>query len=166
MAWKRCCWREHLQFIFPLKFELASKEEFFQGPWFLDQPQPNSNPSFLLVGVVGDFLIVNLCHLYYKICGYCSFCLWKAECSTMMSNSCIFGLSKSLSELWWHRHLVFGTDPDRNRVLEKPPAVNRFPAVESHLGVRASYATRRKRRYEANKCGWGSRSWDKLAVET
>ena len=36
-------------------------------------------------------------------------------------------------------------------LLEKPPAVNRFPAVESHLGVRASYA--RKRRYEANKCG-------------
>jgi hypothetical protein len=39
-------------------------------------------------------------------------------------------------------------------LLEKPPAVNRFPAVESHLGIRASYATRRKRRYEANKCGW------------
>jgi hypothetical protein len=38
-------------------------------------------------------------------------------------------------------------------LLEKPPAVNRFPAVESHLGVRASYVTRRKRRYEANKCG-------------
>jgi hypothetical protein len=38
-------------------------------------------------------------------------------------------------------------------LLEKPPAVNRFPAVESQLGVRASYATRRKRRYEANKCG-------------
>ncbi len=39
-------------------------------------------------------------------------------------------------------------------LLGKPPAVNRFPAVESHLGVRASYATRRKRRYEVNKCGW------------
>ncbi len=26
--------------------------------------------------------------------------------------------------------------------------MNRFPAVESHLGVRASYVTRRKRRYE------------------
>ncbi len=39
-------------------------------------------------------------------------------------------------------------------LLEKPPAVNQFPAVESHLGVRASYATRHKRRYEANKCGW------------
>jgi hypothetical protein len=38
-------------------------------------------------------------------------------------------------------------------LLEKPPAVNRFPAVESHLGVRTSYVTRRKRRYEANKCG-------------
>jgi hypothetical protein len=38
-------------------------------------------------------------------------------------------------------------------LLEKAPAVNRFPAVESHLGVRVSYATRPKRRYEANKCG-------------
>ncbi len=38
-------------------------------------------------------------------------------------------------------------------LLEKPPAEKRFPAVESHLGVRASYATRRKRRYEADKCG-------------
>jgi hypothetical protein len=37
-------------------------------------------------------------------------------------------------------------------LLEKPPAVKQFLAVESHLGVRASYATRRKRRYEANKC--------------
>jgi hypothetical protein len=37
---------------------------------------------------------------------------------------------------------------------EKPPAVKQFLAVESHLGVRASYATRRKCRYEANKCGW------------
>ena len=39
-------------------------------------------------------------------------------------------------------------------LLGKPPAVKQFPSVESHLGVRASYATRRKRRYEANKCGW------------
>ncbi len=39
-------------------------------------------------------------------------------------------------------------------LLEKPPAVKQFLAVESHLGVGASYATRRKRRYEANKCGW------------
>ncbi len=39
-------------------------------------------------------------------------------------------------------------------LLEKPPAVNQFPAVESHLGLRASYATRRKRRYEADQCGW------------
>ncbi len=39
-------------------------------------------------------------------------------------------------------------------LLGKPPAVKQFLAVESHLGVRASYATRRKRRYEANKCGW------------
>ncbi len=39
-------------------------------------------------------------------------------------------------------------------LLEKPPAVKQFLAVESHLGERASYATRRKSRYEANKCGW------------
>ncbi len=39
-------------------------------------------------------------------------------------------------------------------LLGKPPAVKQFLAVESHLGVRTSYATRRKRRYEANKCGW------------
>ncbi len=38
--------------------------------------------------------------------------------------------------------------------LRKPQELNWFPAVESHLGVRAPYATRRKRRYEANKCGW------------
>jgi hypothetical protein len=51
-------------------------------------------------------------------------------------------------------YLVFGTDPDRNRVgIGKPPAVKQFPSIESHLGIRASYATRRKRRYEANKCG-------------
>jgi hypothetical protein len=42
-----------------------------------------------------------------------------------------------------------------------------------HLGVRAPYATRRKRRYEANQV-WmnttfisqGPQSWGKLAVET
>ncbi len=38
--------------------------------------------------------------------------------------------------------------------LRKPPGVELIPAVKSHLGVRAPYETRRKRRYEANKCGW------------
>jgi hypothetical protein len=38
-------------------------------------------------------------------------------------------------------------------LLGKPPAVKQFPSIESHLGVCASYATWRKRRYEANKCG-------------
>jgi hypothetical protein len=38
--------------------------------------------------------------------------------------------------------------------LRRPPGVELIPAVESHLGVRAPYETRRKRRYEANKCGW------------
>jgi hypothetical protein len=49
---------------------------------------------------------------------------------------------------------LFGTDPDRNRATWETPAVKQFLSVESHLGVRASYATRRKRRYEASKCGW------------
>jgi hypothetical protein len=38
-------------------------------------------------------------------------------------------------------------------LLGKPPAEKQFPSIESHLGVHASYATWRKRRYEANKCG-------------
>jgi hypothetical protein len=38
--------------------------------------------------------------------------------------------------------------------LRNPQQLNWFPAIESHLGVPASYATRRKLRYEANKCGW------------
>jgi len=46
----------------------------------------------------------------------------------------------------------------------KPPAVKQFPSVESHLGVRASYATRRKRRYEANKCGWHNLYFARLAI--
>ncbi len=39
-------------------------------------------------------------------------------------------------------------------LLGKPPAEKQFPTVKSHLVVGASYATRRKRKYEANKCGW------------
>jgi hypothetical protein len=35
-------------------------------------------------------------------------------------------------------------------LLGKPPAEKQFPTVASHY---ASYATRRKRRYEANQCG-------------
>ena len=38
-------------------------------------------------------------------------------------------------------------------LLGKPPAEKQFPTVESHLGVCASYATQRKRRYEADRCG-------------
>ncbi len=38
-------------------------------------------------------------------------------------------------------------------LLGKPPAEKQFPTLESHLGIRASYPTQRKRRYEANKCG-------------
>jgi hypothetical protein len=48
---------------------------------------------------------------------------------------------------------MFGTVPDWNRVTWETPSSEAIPSVESHLGVRASYATRRKRRYEANKCG-------------
>ncbi len=53
-------------------------------------------------------------------------------------------------------NLTYCSAQTRTRIglLGKPPAVKKFPSVESHLGVRASYATRRKRRYEANKCGW------------
>jgi hypothetical protein len=48
-----------------------------------------------------------------------------------------------------------------------------LPLLLGHLGVRAPYATRRKRRYEANQV-WmnttfisqGPQSWGKLAVET
>ena len=44
--------------------------------------------------------------------------------------------------------------PDKSRVTWETPSSEAVPSVRSHLGVRASYATRRKRRYEANKCGW------------
>ncbi len=37
--------------------------------------------------------------------------------------------------------------------LRKPPGVELIPCRRNHLGVRAPYATRRKLRYEANKCG-------------
>jgi hypothetical protein len=51
---------------------------------------------------------------------------------------------------------TFCSAQTRTRIghLRKPPGVELIPAVESHLGVRAPYETRRKRRYEANKCGW------------
>ncbi len=71
--------------------------------------------------------------------------------------------------------LFFGTDPDRNGALEETPrSWTDSCRWLNHFGVRAPYETRRKRRYEANKCGWtqltfisqGSRSWGKLAVET
>jgi hypothetical protein len=51
--------------------------------------------------------------------------------------------------------LLFGTDPDRTGALEETP--RRWTDScrwLNHLGVRAPYETRRKRRYEANKCGW------------
>ncbi len=72
------------------------------------------------------------------------------------------------------REGVFGTDPDRNGVLEETPRswADSYRWL-SHLGIRAPYATRRKRRYEANQV-WlnttfisqGSQSWGKLADET
>ena len=43
--------------------------------------------------------------------------------------------------------------PDISRVTWETPSSEAVPSVRSHLGVRASYTTRRKRRYEANKCG-------------
>jgi hypothetical protein len=68
---------------------------------------------------------------------------------------------------------LFGTDPDRNRVLEKPPAVNRFPAVESHLGRTRLLRDPTQTQVWSEQV-WlnttfisqGSRSWDILAVET
>ncbi len=69
---------------------------------------------------------------------------------------------------------MFGTDKDWNGMLEEIPRswVDSYRWL-SHLGVRAPYATRRQRRYEANQV-WlnttffsqGSQSWGKLAVET
>ncbi len=43
--------------------------------------------------------------------------------------------------------------PDISRVTWETHSSEAVPSVRSHLGVRASYAIRRKRRYEANKCG-------------
>jgi hypothetical protein len=52
------------------------------------------------------------------------------------------------------KHL-FGTDPDRNGALEETPrSWTDSCRWLNHLGVRAPYETQRKRRYEANKCGW------------
>ncbi len=57
-------------------------------------------------------------------------------------------------------------------LLGKPPEVKQFPSFESHLGVRAFYATRRKRRYEATSVVEHNLYFarlaivDKLAVET
>ncbi len=66
----------------------------------------------------------------------------------------------------------FGTDPDRNRVTWETPAVNRFPAIKSHLGVHASSrpganaGMKQTRWLNTTFISQGSRSWDKLAVET
>jgi hypothetical protein len=69
---------------------------------------------------------------------------------------------------------VFGTDSDQNGMLEEIPRSGTDSCLWlSHLGIRAPYVTRRKRRYEANQV-WlnttfisqGSHSWGKLAVET
>ncbi len=69
---------------------------------------------------------------------------------------------------------VLGTDSDQNRMLEEIPrsGSDSLPLWLGHLGVRAPYATRRKRRYEANQV-WmnttfisqGPQSGGKLAVE-
>ena len=79
--------------------ELASKEEFCQKPWFLDQPQLNSNPPFLLAG---DFSSLN-CAIGLK--QFADTVLFEDGMFKMMNNSCIFGLSKSLTELWCHKQL-------------------------------------------------------------
>ncbi len=70
---------------------------------------------------------------------------------------------------------LFGTDSDQNRMLEEIPrsGSDSLPLWLGHLGVRAPYATRRKRRYEANQVWTNTtfisqspQSWGKLAVET
>ncbi len=43
-------------------------------------------------------------------------------------------------------NVLFGTDPDRNRVTWLTPSSEAIPFRRKPLGVRASYATRRKRR--------------------
>ena len=48
---------------------------------------------------------------------------------------------------------VFGTDPDRNRVTWETTCSEAIPHRRKPLSVRPSFVTRRKRRYEANKCG-------------
>jgi hypothetical protein len=78
-----------------------------------------------------------------------------------------------LTKLNFKKYLLFGTDPDRNRVLEKPPAAEQIPCRRKPL--------RRTRflRHPAQTQVWseqvglnttfisqGSRLWDKLAVET
>ncbi len=67
---------------------------------------------------------------------------------------------------------MFGTDSDQNWMLEEIPksGADSYRWL-SHLGVRAPYAARRKRKYEANQV-WmnttfisqGPQSWGKLAV--
>ncbi len=49
---------------------------------------------------------------------------------------------------------MFGIDPDRNRVTWETPSSEAIPFRRKPLGVRPSYTTRRKHRYEAYKCGW------------
>ncbi len=71
--------------------------------------------------------------------------------------------------------MLFGTDSDQNGMLEEIPrsGTDSYRWLISHLGVCAPYATRHKRRYEANQV-WlnttfisqGSQSWGKLSVET
>ncbi len=69
---------------------------------------------------------------------------------------CFFFFNKIIFYHIWYRNVRYCSAQARTGIglLGKPPAVKQFPSFESHLGVRTSYATRRKRRYEANKCGW------------
>jgi hypothetical protein len=75
---------------------------------------------------------------------------------------------------------IFALPPRYGQTQTRMGCLRKSPEVEfdsyrwlSHLGVRAPYAARRKRRYEANQV-WmnttfisqGPQSWGKLAVET
>jgi len=77
---------------------------------------------------------------------------------------------------FFEKFAVFGTDCDQDRITWGNPqkwCSDSLPFLMGHLGVRAPYAARRKRRYEANQV-WmnttfilqGPQSWGKLAVET
>ena len=68
----------------------------------------------------------------------------------------IWGLTKNKCAhlLLLYDNASVGHRPRPNRVTWETPSREAIPFLWKPLGVRASYATRRKRKYKANKCGW------------